>query len=283
MSVVPPGAKGPTNFTGRDGQVSARDLPDMSGIAPSVAAPPISTERRVGRNIERKFSDRVDINISPCRTALIFLKPICARIEHACQAENAPTFGYIAAQLFAPPPGYFLTHIGAGSCIRGGTSRLNCHDTKPDLPLSANAARTAIRSLALTVLVCSFVYAAEKIESAEFQMAQDKPGAEAPPKTLSAKELAARGNDFAAKGDNDRAIADFDAALKIDPIMVEAINSRAMAWRAKGDRRKALTDLDAAIRLKPDFEVARANRKILFHEIELQGAQMPLKPSAPTK
>ncbi|MFT2657942.1 hypothetical protein, partial [Escherichia coli] len=87
--------------------------------------------------------------------------------------------------------------------------------------------RTAIRSLALTVLVCSFVYAAEKIESAEFQMAQDKPGAEAPPKTLSAKELAARGNDFAAKGDNDRAIADFDAALKIDPIMVEAINSRA--------------------------------------------------------
>lgn len=100
------------------------------------------------------------------------------------------------------------------------------------------------------------------------------------PKAMDAKALNARGNDFSAKNDFDRAIADYDAALTIDPANVEALNSRAMAWRAKGDRRKALTDLDAALRLKPDFEIARANRKILFHEIELQGAKMPLKPPA---
>ncbi len=99
----------------------------------------------------------------------------------------------------------------------------------------------------------------------------------AAPKALDAKALTARGNGFSAKGDFDGAIADYDAALKIDPAFIEALNSRAMAWRAKGDRRKALADLDAALRFKPDFEAARANRKILFHEIELQGAKMPLK------
>ncbi len=97
------------------------------------------------------------------------------------------------------------------------------------------------------------------------------------PKAMDAKALLTRGDDFNTKGDLDRAIADYDAALKIDPALTEALNSRAMAWRAKGDRRRALTDLDAAIRLKPDFEAARANRKMLFHEIELQGARMPLK------
>ena len=113
----------------------------------------------------------------------------------------------------------------------------------------------------------------------EIARADDK-ATEATPKPLSAKELAARGNDYNAKGDLDRAIADYDAALRIEPAFADVLNSRAMAWRAKGDRRKALADLDAALRLKPDFEAARANRKILFHEIELQGAQMPLKPPA---
>ena len=105
-------------------------------------------------------------------------------------------------------------------------------------------------------------------------------GNAAVPPALDARALTARGEGFNAKGDIDRAIADYDAALKIDPGSVEALNSRAMAWRAKGDRRRALADLDAALRLKPDFEVARANRKVLFQEIERAGAHMPLKPPA---
>lgn len=96
-------------------------------------------------------------------------------------------------------------------------------------------------------------------------------------KALDAKTLLARGDDFNVKGDLDRAIADYDAALKVDPAYAEALNSRGMAWRAKGDRRRALTDFDAALRLKPDYEAARANRKSLFSEIERIGAQMPLK------
>ncbi|MGL5168371.1 MAG: DUF1850 domain-containing protein [Afipia sp.] len=96
-------------------------------------------------------------------------------------------------------------------------------------------------------------------------------------KALDAKTLLARGDDFNIKGDLDRAIADYDAALKVDPAYAEALNSRGMAWRAKGDRRRALTDFDAALKLKPDYEAARANRKSLFSEIERIGAQMPLK------
>ena len=96
-------------------------------------------------------------------------------------------------------------------------------------------------------------------------------------KAIDAKTLLARADDFSSKGDFDRAIADYDAALKIDPVLTDALNGRGVAWRAKGDRRKALSDFDAALKLKPDFEIARANRKSLFNEIERLGAQMPLK------
>ena len=96
-------------------------------------------------------------------------------------------------------------------------------------------------------------------------------------KSLDAKTLLARGDDFNIKGELDRAIADYDAALKVEPALAEALNSRGMAWRAKGDRRRALSDFDAALKLKPDYEAARANRKSLFSEIERLGAQMPLK------
>jgi len=89
--------------------------------------------------------------------------------------------------------------------------------------------------------------------------------------------LLARGDDLTAQGDVDTAIANYDAALNLDPAFVEALNGRGQAWRGKGDRRRALTDFDAALKLQPDFEPARANRKSLALEIERLGAQMPLK------
>lgn len=99
-------------------------------------------------------------------------------------------------------------------------------------------------------------------------------------KVLDAATLLARGDDFNVKGEFDRAIADYDAALKVDPASAEALNSRGMAWRGKGDRRRALTDFDAALKLKPQFEAARANRKSLALEIERLGAKMPLNQPA---
>jgi hypothetical protein len=97
---------------------------------------------------------------------------------------------------------------------------------------------------------------------------------------LDATTLLARGDDFNVKGEFDRAIADYDAALKVDPASVEALNSRGMAWRGKGDRRRALADFDAALKIKPQFEAARVNRKSLALEIERLGAKMPLNQPA---
>lgn len=58
---------------------------------------------------------------------------------------------------------------------------------------------------------------------------------------------------------------------------IEILRARAGAWRAKGERRRALDDYDTALRLDPTQPEVRAERKSLFHEIELQGAVMPLK------
>ncbi len=58
---------------------------------------------------------------------------------------------------------------------------------------------------------------------------------------------------------------------------IGVLRVRAAAWRAKGERRKALDDYDTILRLDPAHQAARAERKNLFHEIELQGAMMPLK------
>jgi len=95
-----------------------------------------------------------------------------------------------------------------------------------------------------------------------------------------AATLLARGNGHRSRGDLDRAIADYDAALKENPKLADAHHNRGVAWHAKGDRRRALADFDAALRLQPDFHDARASRRTLVQEIERLGARMPLRPPA---
>ena len=59
--------------------------------------------------------------------------------------------------------------------------------------------------------------------------------------------------------------------------------ARGVAFRDKGDRRRALADFDAALRLDPQHEATRVARKALFQEIERLGATMPLKPKDAAK
>ena len=51
------------------------------------------------------------------------------------------------------------------------------------------------------------------------------------------------------KGDTDRAIADFDQAIKLDPKDAIALNNRGFAWRIKGDIARAAADYEQAIKL----------------------------------
>ncbi len=60
-----------------------------------------------------------------------------------------------------------------------------------------------------------------------------------------------RGSAYVAKGDTDRAIQDFDQAIKLDPKYANAFNSRGIAYQAKGDNERAIQDYGEAIRLDP--------------------------------
>jgi tetratricopeptide (TPR) repeat protein len=84
----------------------------------------------------------------------------------------------------------------------------------------------------------------------------------------------ARAATYDRKQQYDRAIADYDTALQLDPAQADAFNHRGEVWRKKGDRPHALADFGAAIRLNPEHSAARGNYKSLAQELELIGAQM---------
>jgi tetratricopeptide (TPR) repeat protein len=60
-----------------------------------------------------------------------------------------------------------------------------------------------------------------------------------------------RSNAYAEKGEYDRAIADFDKAIKLKPKDAKAYSNRGNAYREKGDKERAIADYDKAIKLNP--------------------------------
>lgn len=89
--------------------------------------------------------------------------------------------------------------------------------------------------------------------------------------------LIARGGVFTRQNQADRAIADYDMALLLDPAQAGLFNARGELWRQKGDRPRAIRDFAAASRLDPQNEAARRNHKDLAYEIERLGADMAVK------
>ena len=83
-----------------------------------------------------------------------------------------------------------------------------------------------------------------------------------------AQVLVSRGVEWANKRDYDRAIADYDAALKIDPKFSEALHNRGSAWAHKGDPDRAIADFDAALRINPKNENALHARAV---ELSVKG------------
>ncbi len=95
------------------------------------------------------------------------------------------------------------------------------------------------------------------------------------------KALIARACAYDRKEMIDRAIADYDTALRLDPTLADIFNIRGELWRKKGDRPRALADFAAAIKLNPDHPSARGNYRSLARELERLGALMAVnnKPS----
>ena len=86
------------------------------------------------------------------------------------------------------------------------------------------------------------------------------------------KALIARGAAYERKDMIDRAIADYDGVLRLDPSLADIHNTRGELWRKKGDLPKAVADFAAAIKLNPDHVAARANHRALALELERLGA-----------
>jgi tetratricopeptide (TPR) repeat protein len=86
------------------------------------------------------------------------------------------------------------------------------------------------------------------------------------------KALIARAGAYGRKDQIDRAIGDYDTVLRLDPALADIFNARGELWRKKGDRPKALADFGAALKLNPDHFVAKANYKSLALELEKLGA-----------
>jgi len=86
------------------------------------------------------------------------------------------------------------------------------------------------------------------------------------------KALIARASAYGRHDTIDRAIGDYSVALQLDPALADILNARGELWRKKGDRPKALADFGAAIKLNPNHLGAKANYKSLAQELERLGA-----------
>jgi tetratricopeptide (TPR) repeat protein len=67
------------------------------------------------------------------------------------------------------------------------------------------------------------------------------------------------------KGDYDRAIADGDQAVRLDPKCDACFVNRGAAYIGKGDFDRAIANYDQAIRLNPKFDLAFIDRGVAYH------------------
>ena len=75
-----------------------------------------------------------------------------------------------------------------------------------------------------------------------------------------------RGLAYKRKGLLDRAIADYDEAIRLKPDLAETFSNRGTAYYYKGQIGRAIADYDEAIRLKPDFAQAFGNRGNVYRK-----------------
>jgi len=76
--------------------------------------------------------------------------------------------------------------------------------------------------------------------------------------------LGNRGIAYDRRGDRDRAIADFDRALRIDPDRAEIYNNRGIAFKNKGEYDRAISDFSAMVRINPLHAEAYNNRGVVY-------------------
>ena len=80
-----------------------------------------------------------------------------------------------------------------------------------------------------------------------------------------ARALFARGEAYQATGNYDRAVADYNEAVRLDAGFALAYARRGVAFARKGEPDAAIADFTAAIGLDPNLRQAYNNRSIVYH------------------
>jgi len=75
-----------------------------------------------------------------------------------------------------------------------------------------------------------------------------------------------RGLSYSRKGDYDRAIADLNEALRLDPKIAFALSQRGLIYGNKGDLDQAIIDYNEAIRLNPKDAFVFNNRGVAYQK-----------------
>lgn len=84
-----------------------------------------------------------------------------------------------------------------------------------------------------------------------------------------------RGDSYQFKGEFGAALSDYNDALKLDPNFAKTYNNRAVLYSKTGDRKKALADYETALRLDPGNTNAADGRRTMMAEIAKFGAEPP--------
>jgi serine/threonine protein kinase len=92
---------------------------------------------------------------------------------------------------------------------------------------------------------------------------RDVPDAE----DFTAIDYCARGATYRALGRHSEALADFEAAIRLDPNFAIAHSNRGITYRTLGRHSEALNDYEAAIRLDPNPAIAHSNRGITYQAL----------------
>ncbi|MBC6474770.1 MAG: serine protease [Hormoscilla sp. GM102CHS1] len=74
-----------------------------------------------------------------------------------------------------------------------------------------------------------------------------------------------RGVDYSRQGEYERAIADYNQAIRISPNYAHAYNNRGVIYNNQGEYERAIADYNQAIRINPNYSHAYNNRGLAYN------------------